>query len=98
MIVLGDRALSDLDRIFEFNFARDPDAAPAHIEGIYSGIQILDEHPEIGRRFRPGSALRELVISYGKSGYMALYEFSPIDHVIRVVAIRHQREAGYRGL
>ena len=77
MIVLGEGALAYLERIFEFNFAGDPVSASTHIDGIRAGVLILDEHPEIGRRFRPGSLLRELVISYGKGGYMALYEFSP---------------------
>jgi hypothetical protein len=44
----------------------------------------------------PGSTLRELVISYGKSGYVALYEYSAGEGLLRVAAIRHQREAGYR--
>jgi hypothetical protein len=40
--------------------------------------------------------LRELVISHGESGYIALYEHAPAEDLVRVVAIRHQREAGYR--
>jgi hypothetical protein len=44
------------------------------------------------------STLRELIISYGKSGYIALYEHSPVENVVRIFAIRHQREAGYRDL
>lgn len=98
MIIFGDDALADLERIFEFNHSRDPASASAHIVAIRGAIQILSDHPGIGRRLRAGSNLRELVISYGKTGYIALYEFSPFDHVVRVVAIRHQREAGYRGL
>jgi hypothetical protein len=37
-----------------------------------------------------------LVISHGKTGNIALYEYSPIEKLVRVVAIRHQREVGYR--
>jgi plasmid stabilization system protein ParE len=98
VIAFADDALADLERIFEFNNSRDAASTVAHINGIRGAIQILNEHPEIGRRLRAGSSLRELVISYGKTGYIALYEFSPVNHVVRVVAIRHQREAGYRGL
>lgn len=97
MIVFAEEAFADLERIFEFNFARDPDTALAHIVKIRSAVDILEEHPEIGRLGEPGSGLRELIISHGRSGYVALYEHSPAGDLVRVVAIRHQREAGYRG-
>jgi hypothetical protein len=38
--------------------------------------------------------LRELLISYGKSGYVALYSYEQRQDVVLVLAIRHQREAG----
>jgi plasmid stabilization system protein ParE len=62
---------------------------------IQDPILILKGHPEIGRTVA-GSPLRELVISHGSSGYVALYEHSRVQNVVRVVAVRHQREAGYR--
>ena len=95
MIGFAGEALADLERIFEFNFARDPATALDHIEKVRSAVLVLEAHPEIGRRV-PGSTLRELVISYGKSGYVALYEHSAVEGLVRVAAIRHQREAGYR--
>lgn len=97
MILFDSGALDDLERIFEFNFERDPATALEHIDKIRSAVSILNAHPEIGRLLGRGSALRELVISHGKTVYIALYEHSPVDGVIRIVAVRHQREAGYRG-
>lgn len=96
MIVFAEEALADLERIFEFNFERDPSSAPDHIEKVRSAVLVLEEHPEIGRPIG-GSTLRELVISYGSTGYIALYEYSPVESLVRIAAIRHQREAGYRG-
>lgn len=96
MIVFDDEALGDLERIFEFNFDRDPVTALQHLERIRDAVHILDAHPEIGRRAARNSSLRELVISHGASGYIALYEHSPAEGLIRVAAIRHQREVGYR--
>jgi plasmid stabilization system protein ParE len=90
-------ALDDLDRIFEFVAEQDPAAALDHIEKIRSAVLVLDTHPEIGRFAARGSSLRELIISHSKTGYVALYEYSPAEGLIRVAAIRHQREAGYRG-
>ena len=94
MIVFDDEALGDLERIFEFNFARDPATALDHIRRIREAISILDNHPEVGRVVA-GSPLRELAISHGASGYVALYQHSPLEAIVRIAAVRHQREAGY---
>ena len=37
---------------------------------------------------------RELRIDFGDSGYVALYRYA--DSQVTVLALRHQREAGYR--
>jgi len=36
-----------------------------------------------------------LVISYGQTGYLALYRFVVSQDEVRVLAIRHQRELGF---
>ena len=96
MIVFDTGALDDLERIFEFDAQRDPAVALDHVEAVRSAVAILDAHPEIGQPAGRGSTLRELVISHGKTGYIALYEYSPIENLVRVVTVRHQREVGYR--
>lgn len=98
MIVFAEEALDDLDKIFEFNFQVDPATALDHIEKIRSAVLMLEVHPKIGRRIRGHSSLRELVISFGRSGYVALYEYSAAESLVRVVAVRHQHEAGYRSV
>ena len=97
MIVFAEEALGDIEKIFEFNFERDPATALAHVDAVRGAVMILETHPEIGRPLGAGSTLRELVISHGQSGYIALYEHAAAEDLIRVVAVRHQREAGYRG-
>jgi len=97
VIVFDVEALDDLERIFEFNFQRDPSTALEHIDKVRSAVVILEAHPEIGRPAGRGSSLRELIISHGKTGYIALYEYSLVERLVRIVAVRHQREAGYRG-
>ncbi len=96
MIVFAEEAFGDLERIFEFNYERDPATARVHIEAVRSAVLILDAHPKIGRPTSSGSELRELIISQGESGYVALYEHASAEDLVRVVAIRHQRETGYR--
>ena len=47
----------------------------------------------MGRRVE--GDLRELVISFGDTGYIALYRFVVQQDTVRVLALRHQREIGY---
>lgn len=97
MIIFSEEALADLEKIFEFNAEHVPATALDHIEKIRSAVMVLEVHPEIGRRIAAGSPLRELVIARGPAGYVALYEYSPATNRIRILAVRHQREAGYLG-
>jgi plasmid stabilization system protein ParE len=93
-IVYSAQALGDLERIVEFLLDASPQAAQQAVTQITEAVSILRSHPRIGRRVR--GPLRELVIAHGASGYLALYRYdAPID-TVRVVHVRHQREAGYQ--
>jgi len=92
-VVYAVRAQADLDRLFDFLAEHDLTAAATAIGVIVDAVSVLGRHPLIGRPVELG--FRELVISYGKSGYVALYRyFEDIDTAL-VLAIRHQREAGF---
>lgn len=93
-VLLSAQAGDDLGRIVEFLQEAEPGAAAATAELVSEALEILARHPLIGRPAEAG--LHELVISRGKSGYCALYEFDPAADLVVVHAIRHQREAGYR--
>jgi plasmid stabilization system protein ParE len=97
VIVFDEGALGDLERILDYVTKHDPTSAVEHFDRIHSANSVLDQHPEIGRPVGGASTLRELVVSQGKTGYVALYEYARGIQLVRVVAIRHQREAGYRG-
>ena len=90
---LSARALADLERVFEFLAQADPKAALDAVNRIQDALQILTRHPLIGRP----AGERELVISRGRTGYIALYRWVERTDTIIVGAIRHQREAGYAG-
>ena len=92
-IVVTPNALSDLERLRDFLVDSDPAAADQTIELILAGISVIADHPLIGRPVE--SAYRELVISRGRSGYIALYRYNETRDAVLVLAIRHQREAGY---
>ena len=87
------RALDDMARLGNFLIEDDPAAAEATAALIMSGLEVLEAHPLIGRI--TSGTLRELVISRERSGYLALYEYQPAADRVIVVAIRHQREAGF---
>jgi hypothetical protein len=36
-----------------------------------------------------------LLISFGDSGYVALYRYQPQEDAVFILAFRHQKEAGY---
>jgi plasmid stabilization system protein ParE len=95
MIIFSEDTQGDLERILEFNAEREPAIALEHIATIRSAVLILNEHPGIGRRVSADSLLRELVISRGATGYIAIYEYFPIDNRAVIHAVRHQREAGH---
>lgn len=87
---LGD----DLSRAFEFLVSAgvaDPQALFGH---LLDALLMLEHHAEIGRPVAHG--LRELVISRGKTGYLALYNDDLATDTVTVLRLRHQREAGHR--
>jgi plasmid stabilization system protein ParE len=92
-VVLAEGARADLDRLFEFLAAEDVPAADEAIDIILDALGVLQRHPLIGRPCEEG--LRELVISRERTGYVALYDFSENEDSVLVLALRHQREAGF---
>lgn len=86
-------ALADLERLTDFLLEREPVQALETVELVAEAVAILARHSLIGRKAEDG--LRELVISRGRSGYVALYSFESLHDAVLILAIRHQREAGY---
>jgi plasmid stabilization system protein ParE len=92
-VVYSARALENIAHAFEFLLAENPPAALAAADAIQSAVENLGAHPLVGRRIE--GDLRELVISFGETGYIALYRFIVQLDEVRVLALRHQREIGY---
>jgi plasmid stabilization system protein ParE len=92
-VIYSPRAFSDLDRLTDFLIDTDPLAAGETVELITEAVAILKRHPLVGRPVEDG--LRELVISRGRTGYVALYSYEATHDAVLILAIRHQREAGF---
>ena len=92
-VVFTERALSDLERICQFLEQEEPEVALAAGQEIVEATSILQRHPFVGR---PAEyTLRELVISKGRTGFVALYRFLPAKSRVDILALRHQRECGF---
>lgn len=86
------RVERDLDRLALFLVESSPAEAEKTFQIVDDALMLLERHPEIGRP--TGGGLRELMISRGRTGYVALYVFDEISDEVWVLAVRHQREAG----
>ena len=92
-VVYAAGALADLDRLTDFLVEADPPSAADTAALIGRALLMLKEHPYIGR---PVSGdMRELVISRGRTGYVALYVYREALDTVLVLAVRHQRESGF---
>ena len=93
-VVYSARSLAHVERAFLFLRDKNPGAAQDAVAAIQSAVDNLAAHPLIGRRIE--GELRELVISYGETGYVALYRFVVSQDEVRILALRHQRELGFQ--
>lgn len=87
-------ALRDVQRLYRFLSEKDPGAARRAVKIIREGVKIIARQPGIGR---PAEDMvpeyREWMIDFGATGYVALYRYD--DSTALILAVRHQREAGY---
>jgi toxin ParE1/3/4 len=93
-IELAPEVFSDFDRFFDHMARFEVEDAPERIGNIIQAVDILANSPLIGRKVKGGK--RELVIGQGSRGYIVLYRFVADIETVFVLAIRSQRESGYK--
>lgn len=93
-LIYSSGALDDIERLTDFLLESEPEAALETADLITEAVQILERHPCMGRSVEHD--MRELVISRGRTGYLALYSYEQLHGVVLILAIRHQREAGHQ--
>ena len=87
-------ALRSLHRLHDFLRTKNPDAARRAADTIRRALQMLSQQPHIGRPVEDlPEQYREWLINFGDSGYVAMYRID--DGVVTVLALRHQKEAGF---
>lgn len=88
-------AKEDIRELFAFLLERDIAAARRAREAIGKAIEFLERFPFSCRKAASDNPLlRELVISFGTSGYVALFEIED-NKTVTILAVRHQREDDY---
>ena len=94
-VVITEGATKGLERCRQFLAARAPQAAKRAAVTIERQFRLLETRPDVGRPHAELPQLRELVIAFGDSGYVALYRHELADDAVYILAFRHQKEAGY---
>ena len=101
-VKLTREAEDDLLRLYDFMLEREIERsgggdlalADRAIAAIHHGFATLRSSPFTCRKADRSPFLRELVIPFGETGYVALFEISDADTVV-IAAVRHQREDDY---
>lgn len=93
-IELAPAVLDDIDRFMDHMRQHDAVDLPERVEAILEAIQVLAHSPLIGRPVRGGK--RELIIGKGARGYVALYRYLAEIDTVFVLALRAQRESGFK--
>lgn len=88
-------ARDDVKRLYGFPLERDITAAERALVAIDKAIELVQLFPFTGRKADPDNPfLRDLLVSFGASGCVALYEIGD-DRMVTILAVRHQREDDY---
>ncbi len=91
------RLSDDLLRLFDFLITQDLASAERAEAAIAKAVELLEVFPFSCRKAIGGSGspfLRELIIPFGSSGYVALFEIDD-PRTVTILAVRHQREEDY---
>ncbi|MBE8190387.1 MAG: type II toxin-antitoxin system RelE/ParE family toxin [Candidatus Thioglobus sp.] len=88
-------AKQDIKRLYDFLLKEDISLARRAFEKIQLSISLLENFPFSGRKvFGDNSYLRELLIPFGASGYVALFRIQD-KKTLNILAVRHQKEVDY---
>ena len=100
-VEFSEAAAVDLEQLFDFALQReldsetgDLDIADRAVQAIQAGLTFLESSPFACRKAGSSSFIRELIIPFGNTGYVALFEIVNNGTVI-IGAIRNQREDDY---
>lgn len=94
-IVLTTIADREMEYCRSFLQEKNPRASRRAAQTIEKHLALLMTTPEMGRSVDDLPGLRELVIPFGGSGYIALYRHDIESDTVYILAFRHQKEGGF---
>lgn len=94
-VIVTENAVAGLERCRRFLSEKDRVTAIKAGQIIEKQLLRLETDPETGRPVTNHAQLRELIISFGHTGYVALYHFDAVAGIVLILAFRHQKEIGY---
>ncbi len=92
-VQVAESAWADLDVLLDFLQQQGDPGAADLVRFILDGLDVLTHQPGVGRPV--GQGMRELILHRGHSGYLVKYRYMPHLASVRVLRLRHQRQAGY---
>ncbi len=96
---ISPEAQDDFERLQDFWIeVASPDIADCAIATVLKALDVLSIFPHSCRKASTDSfnlVCRELVIPFGSSGYLALFEIQEGHNRVAVLAVKHQRESDY---
>jgi toxin ParE1/3/4 len=93
-VVVAAQVDRDFERILTHLSAHDASDSIGRIAEVVAAANVLTSNPRIGRQM--DEERRELVIGRDRHGYLALYAYDPFKDEVVILAIRSQKESGYR--
>lgn len=94
-VIITQGATNGLERCRLFLAEKNPQAPRRAGQAIERQFSLLETNPDIGRPLDDLPELRELIVAFGESGYVALYRHELESDTAYVLAFRHQKEAGH---
>ena len=86
-------ARADIERLDDFLWGQNDPLAGDLYAYLIKVLRLLERQPGVGRPV--GADLRELIIDWGRSGYLARYQYRRESPIVTILRIRHQSESGY---
>jgi plasmid stabilization system protein ParE len=90
-VVWLPEALNDFQRLFNFLYEKNSEAAERAAATILSGANLLETTPHLGRPMSDIVDQRELFMSFGASSYVLRYKIQD-DHTVSVLRVWHSKE------
>jgi toxin ParE1/3/4 len=92
MIHLSPEASDDVERVREFLSAKNPAAAKRALAAIFAALEQVHAFPGLGKPTEDAE-IRQIVIPFGRAGYIVRYTVWPVGDNVLVLRIWHGRKA-----